>query len=199
VTEQLSDRGDVWYEAPPYPIGENALYALTWSVADAPIPAVGRRRWLVSDYDSLTVAINLEDRVKKEGLPADAPESVRGELNGYLDAWYMALPFSEAERGVVLDAYRLEEALIHRDSLASDIRKTKVEVVAAGVRSVVKGRDLMRRWWSWRRELDEFAGQGSLTQARVALTGLVERLIPPEELPIIAEEVRCFDPENVGR
>jgi len=50
------------------------------------------------------------------------------------------------------------------------IRKQRFEVFSGGMHRVVKGRDLMRRWWSWRRETDEFEGQGSLEQAKVAIT-----------------------------
>ena len=44
----------------------------------------------------------------------------------------------------------------------------------AGVRRVVSGRDLMRRWIAWRREAGEYEGQGSHDQARDALRTMQE-------------------------
>jgi hypothetical protein len=46
----------------------------------------------------------------------------------------------------------------------------------AGVQRTVEGRDLMRRWMSWLKEADEFQDQGSLGQARDALSS-VHRLM----------------------
>jgi hypothetical protein len=199
VAGQPSGNSETWYEAPPHEIGEDALFALTWGVTKGPQPAPsGRPRWLVGDHDSLTVSLKLEERLKTEGLPADAPDSVRAELNGYLDDWHTALPLTEAERGVALDVFR---AWVPDNwgwrRLPSDIRKVKTEAISAGIRSEVDGGDMMRRWWSWRREMDEFAGQDSLTQARVALQGLASRLIPPDTLPFMREEIeKVGDPSD---
>jgi hypothetical protein len=55
--------------------------------------------------------------------------------------------------------------------------------MSAGIRRVIHGRDLLQRWWSWRRETGEYAGQGSLDQARDALEGVIELIAPELGLP----------------
>jgi hypothetical protein len=178
----------IWYEWPTPTsnpsLGMGALEALVDLSEDAPIPTGDHRRWYVSDYEALLSSLRLEEKAKSEGIPTDAPSDVRTELNGYLDSFYVALPFTEVERGIVHRVYGepREAGKSHRD-IPGQIRKQQFEVVSAGLRTVVRGRDLMRRWWAWRRELDEFEGQGSLEQAKLALVSFTGRIVPPEKMP----------------
>lgn len=104
-------------------------------------------------------------------------------MGGKLSA-HAALPFNEAERGIVCSAYRADsgEAGAYRE-IPSQIRQQEFEIVSAGLGSVVRGRDLMRRWWAWRREADDFDGQDSLSRAKTALIQLVGLFVSPECMP----------------
>lgn len=184
-----------WYEDPNdmRGLGMQVMLAFIHTGEDAPMPARDRRfRWMENDYDSLYGSFQLENYVATDGLPAHAPPSVRQELNGYLSDWRASMPFSEAERGLVAETHReLMAAPWERGkTLDRMVRQKEVELVDAGLRKVVKGRDLMQRWWLWRRDMDEFADQGGLDQARTALAALAGRLIPPDKMPEIFYELQ---------
>lgn len=170
-------------------IGSAALHTLSrtwWAVSK---PSEGHRHWLANDYRVLNATFHLEGYIAARGLPSEAPPDVRLELNRCLGLWHSALPFSEAERGLILDADRSPE----REAIepgpekvrgtARIVRKTELELIDSGVRKMVKGRELMRRWWLWRREMGDYADQGGLTQAKDALRDFVGLLIPAENMP----------------
>ena len=175
-----------WSEMPDetYSLAIRAFDAVLAVWEGAPVPDSGERRWFVSDHDALSASMAFEDRVRSKGFPPEVPTGVRAELTGYLDRWHAALPFNEAEREIVCSAYQSDsgEVEAYRE-IPSQIRRQEFEIVNAGLRSVVRGRDLMRRWWAWRREADEFAEQGSLSQAKAALIQLVGHFVPPENMP----------------
>jgi hypothetical protein len=91
----------------------------------------------------------------------------------------VALPFDETERAWLYDAYEAAWG----PKCIQRIRAQEARVMSAGLRRVVVGRDLMRRWWAWRRETDEYAGQGGLDAAREGLRAIVEAVAPDLDLP----------------
>ncbi|MFZ1990966.1 MAG: hypothetical protein WAW96_14485 [Alphaproteobacteria bacterium] len=193
---QEASGADVWYEPGAYedsmgPLGAKALYTVMALAEDTPMRADGERRWFVSDHDTLAVSMGLEEQVRSGGLSPEAPAEVRDEVTGYLDAWHAALPFNESEREIVRNAYHasLIGSLAYRE-IPTQLRKADFEVMASGVQTVVRGRDLMRRWWAWRRELDEFEGQDSVSHAKEAAAQLAGRLILPDRMPEIYYDLR---------
>jgi len=108
----------------------------------------------------------------------DAPEELGGDLykRAYdaLLRFHVALPFSEAEREWLskISARRASDESSQPGDLPRVIERQESRVMMAGIQRVISGRDLMRRWVAWRRETDEYAGQGSLAQARDALFDL---------------------------
>lgn len=172
-------------------LGFQALYAFIEVSEDAPVRTDGERRWFVSDHNALLISMAFEDHIRLEGLPSDAPADVRAEVSGYLDAWHEALPFNEPEREIVRGAYNAapDRPLAYRE-IPSQLRKSDFEVMESGVKKIVRGRELMRRWWAWRRELDEFEGQGNLGQAKEAVANLAGKLIPSERMPYIYYDLR---------
>lgn len=98
----------------------------------------------------------------------------------------------------MLDTYRFAAGGQGAIDIPRFLRPRSPTIVEAGLRRVVKGRDLMRRWWAWRRDLDEFADQGGLDQARAALVNLAGELIPPEGLPYIYYELQGLEIPNSG-
>jgi hypothetical protein len=142
-------------------------------------PDERRWRWTPSDLWSFHNWHSVEEHVPaalaEPGLTADQIDTITGTL---MDV-NVALPYDEAERYWLYAAYN--EA--YGPGSIGVIRQRKPEeIVTSGLRKVIDGRDLMRRWWAWRRETDEFRGQGSLDIARNALRSLIET-VAPSELP----------------
>ena len=98
-----------------------------------------------------------------------------------------AMPFDEVERDWLFEAHDETQG----PNSITLIRRREATIVSGGLRRVVQGRDLIRRWWSWRRETDEFSGQGSLDQARDALRDLVVAHCDDPELPESYLALRC--------
>lgn len=143
---------------------------------------------VISDTYALYRMANLEAEVAELCLESEMPSTqcrlVRQELNTGLAIYREALPFSEAERrwisGVCSEVYLYSKA-------ERVIRSKEAEIMTAGLRRVVRGDDLFRRWWSWRRQTDEFTDQGGLHVARSGLES-VARLLMPKPLPTTLTE-----------
>jgi hypothetical protein len=100
----------------------------------------------------------------------------RQRLNDTLTAFHTALPFNEAERDWLGRVHREEPGHRTVEARIGVIEAQEGQIMMYGVRKIVSGRDLMRRWITWRREADEYEGQGSLDQAREALGSLRDLL-----------------------
>lgn len=108
---------------------------------------------------------------------------------------HSALPYSEAERHWLIDTHPPDPLLLlpvpldNKTIFEAQSRYheryfgLEARIVSAGLIHVVSGRDLMRRWLSWRSETDEYTGQGSLDQARDTLAGLIKLVAPDEDIP----------------
>jgi hypothetical protein len=138
----------------------------------------GPSEWLRPDVRALESWLEIED-----GLPLlDVFDDVDGEdrkrLHDTLLAFHTALPYNEAERGWLGQIYRLPEPENPAKVIDTPQRIEGHEdrIMVAGVRRAVSGRDLMRRWITWRRATGEFEGQDSVTQARSALVNLNDLL-----------------------
>jgi hypothetical protein len=103
--------------------------------------------------------------------------------------FHAALPFSEderrwyvAEHGIVweLDVDKrmdaLEKARVEEGT--DEEIAIEAQIIALGTQQGVDRRDFVRRWAAWRREVDEFAGQGQIDDARTALDLLGHELLP---------------------
>lgn len=111
--------------------------------------------------------------------PLIAADSSYGLVERFEPAWrsfQAALPFTVEERTWFLDP---DGTTAER----ADKRNQEATIISAGVHKVVSGRELVRRWLAWRRETDEFEGQGTLDIAREALRSLHELVTPGEPLP----------------
>ncbi len=135
------------------------------------------RVWNESDDMALEVWIEAEFLVPflapKDGV-VTTDESY--ELFSDIGRLHGAVPFSDAERHWLVDKYRD----MSDDKQRSRLREQEIHLMSGGVRQVVQGRDLMRRWWSWRRQVDEFEGQRSLDAAIEAMQKIVDKVTPPE-------------------
>jgi hypothetical protein len=140
-----------------------------------------RWRWVNSDRFALYGWYSLEIETLDALAEPELTRNQVGDILNHLSDFRVALPFSEAEGNWLLDAY---SQMFDTSANLSFIRSRKPEeIVSAGLRRVIDGRDLLRRWWAWRREADEFRGQGSIYLAREALRTLIETVAPYHDLP----------------
>jgi hypothetical protein len=99
----------------------------------------------------------------------------------HMSALREALPFSEAERRWLFrepDKQLLTGSslnVFHEPAYIESVRQSEARLMSNGIWRVVRGRDLMQRWWSWRREAGEYAGDPSgLQQACTTLHELTQ-------------------------
>ncbi len=170
----------------PQPFGNGPLLLgihasdLLYDLCDVPTWSQAQRwQWIDTDkitfHNWFTVEEHVPTALGEPGLSTDQIDTITGLL-GDLN---VALPYDEAERHWLYAAY--DEAY-GPNSVSIIEQREPVEVVTRGLRRVIDGRDLMRRWWAWRRETDEFRGQGTLHVAREALRELIET-VAPSQLP----------------
>jgi hypothetical protein len=162
-------------------LGVRAIDAL-YDLCDVPSEWSDDRHgyWLPSDKRALQGWFNIEEKILDvQAKPPEASVEDVEHLNDLLFQYHVALPFDEAERHWLYDAYDEAWGL----GSIGIIRRQEASIVSGGLHRVVYGRDLMRRWWAWRRETDEFRGQGTVDLAREALRELIETVSPDRDLP----------------
>jgi hypothetical protein len=119
---------------------------------------------LLEQIAELPLALNLTE------IPAE-----HDQRKTYRRAWHTyhtALPFSEAERGLLTTHW----FGVFEDEFES-------EVISAGVHQSILGRELHSRWLNWRTESGVYEKQGVLAIARKALSEIVQLADPERELP----------------
>jgi|GEM_PF-5601878 len=105
--------------------------------------------------------------------------------------FHTALPHDEAERRWQYDNHG--KVMPER----GEVRDIEAEVMSGGIRRVIHGRELVRRWIAWRQESDEYAGHNGVGVARSALAGVITLLAPGRPLPKeYVELVRKQDAES---
>jgi hypothetical protein len=144
------------------------------------------------------------------------PTYEEGSVNTGLthEAWQQltpSLPFGEGERNWLIQTlYRpmgQTDKPTVRERYPNAFLPIEATVISGGVHQVVQSRDLVRRWASWRRETDEFAGQGNITRAIFLLDHLAYELVPKmfttpgfrTEYPQIGKFDARVRPDAVGR
>jgi hypothetical protein len=181
--EQYGPFGSLGHE-----VGETALAVLGELVKPAEHTSHGI--WSKSDrsaFDSL--------RYLDTGVPLIAHDSEEvvgsdlAELHRTFARLRTALPFSEAEREWLASDRNM--SLRKRGQEPEIYLGFTEEIMSGGIVRVLQGRDLVRRWWAWRRETEEFTDQASLHEARLALSSLAEVLIIESVRPPHFETVRA--------
>ncbi len=172
---------EVWPGEGPQYVSDLAYDLLSGLSEQPPVGTSQQRRWISSDYSTFN-ELQFFERAAPYAQ-ADLDGDFRAALNVQLHTLRSALPYSEAERVWLYRGLLDSEGYPSHDRLHI-VRRQEAAIVSSGVRQVIYGRELLRRWWSWRREADEFSGQGTLDMARHALEELVEahgKLGLPEE------------------
>lgn len=154
--------------------------------------------WTEADAKALSLAQETDWLSRLLVPPDTVSPDARVDFMTLMMAFRTALPLAEAERDWLLDGHRFSD----KPPVVPDIgtpdwlelsRRSEVQLVSAGLSRMVHGRDLLQRWWSWRREVGEYAGQGSLDQARDALENIIGLLAPELGLPETYATLRTGD------
>src|ERR1700722_8648245 len=160
-------------------LGLRAVDAL-WELCDVPNPSTSEwSRWTESDHRALHGGFSVEEKAYAAIGGRPVPREQFDFVEGMLSQYRMALPFDEAEREWLWHAY---DDAWGPDSIDM-LRQQEARIISVGLQRVILGRDLVRRWWAWRRETEEYAGRGSLDIAREALREVIETVSPSLELP----------------
>jgi hypothetical protein len=132
--------------------------------------------WCFYAFDA-SVAF-LDDPPAEEGRADYVDGADVGNLFRNFRELNASLPFSEGERHWLLGLRT--EHIRGRDYEAFFGRLVAAEttVISAGVQQELVGRDLARRWPAWRREEQEFTGQGSLQNAQRLLSRIAHHVVP---------------------
>jgi hypothetical protein len=178
------------------PIDQEALRS--WTLFDGP-PVPDWWEWLAPEArDLLEHQIEASLSHMPDG-PIGSPERIAklDRLDKQLEDFVLlarklwsdyrdATPFTEAEGRWLLNTYRnigFANPSVSQEQIFAAINAEEGRIMSSGLRRVVYGHDLLRRWWSWRRQTDEYTGQGSLDAARLALAGIYEYTMPRERWP----------------
>jgi hypothetical protein len=164
--------------------GEYALRVLDALLEPVPLerPRSQPFTWEECDKDAMNFLQQFDTGIWLLG-PAPDPYLDGGDQADFYRAigrFHAALPFGEPERHWLFKNMDLKEE--------THLGKAE-EIMSGGLLRVVQGRDLVRRWWAWRRETDEFAGQGSLNAARAELIEIADTLILETNRDTLAADV----------
>lgn len=88
------------------------------------------------------------------------------------------LPFSEGERHWLLAQALEVRAYQDYGAFVTGLIPVETPVISDGIQQKLVGEDLARRWPAWRREQQEFSGQGSLQKAQRLLGRIIYELVP---------------------
>jgi hypothetical protein len=169
-------------------VGELAVHSLDYLSRDITGLEADGHGWTEIDYGALRNIYEADWLERLLVPPATTPLENRITFNERMASLRQALPFSETERQWLFDdpdsKRRKTDAFYGiNPQYVEAVRRSEVQFVSAGLYRVVHGRDLMQRWWSWRRETGEYADGAGLNQARESLKGLIELIAPELGLP----------------
>lgn len=131
------------------------------------LPYMGQRRWRIEDHYGLSFIALLDLSIESGQFTEGVPEPRRSALMGEIATFHAALPFAENERRMVVDEY---DELVFPTGLRDAVRERipRQKICVEGIARSTSGRDMMERWWSWRRGRDAYEGGEGLDTALAA-------------------------------
>jgi hypothetical protein len=153
--------------------------------------SLGRRRdqegWQKADAHAFGSWAILELRAESLAIPISLDIERRREFRQSWQAFHAALPFDEAEgdwlwKNYVRRSPWKADSYVEMSALIAD-DDSEAEIVSAGIRRVVKARELASRWVPWRSGSGAYEGQEAVALARDALASIVLLTFPNLGLP----------------
>lgn len=149
------------------------------------LDAAGRELCAQDFYDTIVRDSHLAS-VKPHGwLPKHRPAA---QLEAQIWRCCESSPFRFAERRFLfLEIPDIEPDTGEYANVVTDLTDDEngcVEVLSGGQVQVVSGPQLFRRWWAWRRGVDEFAINSTQPQYRAALRGFADLVLTTENGPL---------------
>jgi hypothetical protein len=139
---------------------------------DVPTTASGKPMWTEDDNEAFGVycdfRADLGDLSPAEGIY---------ELLETVDRLHAALPFSEGERRWLIDTKRGMREVPYAKRPKALVGLEAI-VTSNGLRQVVQGQELVRRWAAFRRSTDEFAHLGTVDEAIRHAQEIARRIQP---------------------
>jgi len=148
------------------------------------------------DAEALSSLLEIDAHRPHIRVTGEVSHEEMEEFDQHWKALDAALPITGPERSWLAMRYvaGLDPSY---DSVAKDLGGQEAEIVSGGIRRVVRGGDLLKRWIAWRRQTGDYANQGTLDLAREALRGIVEKLVLYEDpLPPSYVILRQIDTEH---
>lgn len=157
-------------------VGQCALRVLASLSKPAPtVWEVDGKPIVWDEEDDFHVIDNLHEALTGLRFIEPHPEMDGGDVGDLHRAFFrlhVALPLSETERLWLFDPVERQPDRPQQMERPETLLGLTEEVMSGGVLRVIQGREIVRRMSAWRREAQEFAGQGSLQAAKDALSSI---------------------------
>lgn len=134
--------------------------------------------------------VDLEGGIECIRPDSSVEASTARDLHRAFRRFHTSLPLSEAERHWWLHGASDRQTSRVDPCQPDSLLGVAEEVTSGGLRQVIQGRELVRRMGAWRRQTDEFAGQGTLEEARQALGDIATTLVTEANWPSEHEALR---------
>jgi len=137
-------------------------------------PETHATHWHAIDAVALSGIIAIDAVAPYAFTHPDTTAEAAEKIERLLTAYRSSLPFDEAERGWIVKV----ASDFPTDEAVEELRLGEDVLVSRGVRRAVVGDELLGRWVSWRRGIDEFRGQGTVVSACRALKSVGDSALP---------------------
>jgi hypothetical protein len=133
------------------------------------------------DFKALASWGQMEEAANCGGLePSRSARDRYAQVDAISHLWsgfHERMPYIEAERQWLFENFDFRDEANGRESdWGQWLNENDARFVSGGIHRVVAGRMFLPRWVSWRRQTDEFEGQGTVKEAREYLTTLLRRV-----------------------
>lgn len=138
-------------------------------------------RWNTNDYDTFEYATPLEDDLAMVVESGAVRPEYRQTLTNSIREYRCSLPYTEAElswlRWANDAALRARPVKQGSDHLP-DLREMEGDIISVGRECHVNGKEMLDRWWSWRRGRDGYSKRANFN-AYMALYRIGRLLTDP--------------------
>lgn len=168
-------------------VGVAALDAEAWLSVDPNWHGGKKPRWEESDHESFHRTMDCIYWIREAGASRLIEGTIQGRfgprhehdrLVANLGNVHRSLPFDDGERGWLLHGLYARPGSVEHFKTIHQISCSAGHVESSGRMRTVPGKELLDRWWAWRRQTREFEGEGSVIYAQHSLQTIGEILVP---------------------